>query len=157
MLTSKLMHEHLATEMLGWPCGAEWNEVRWRVACDCGHSLGWVDRADIGPLQWHFLECELSLEKAIRHRWRAAVKTALTAATNDPVVFEAIVACWSSRADGVMHTAAADQANGWKPPTMTAVNADGGYEFACSGVQPALDPTAYWGRATDSEGSELRG
>ena len=56
-----------------------------------------------------------------------------------------------------MHTAAADQSNGWKPPTMTAVNANGGYEFASSGVQPAFDPATYWGHETDSEGSEDEG
>ena len=153
-LTSKPMHEHLATDARV----AMWGGMeRGSVACGCRHSLEWVDREDIGPLQWHFLECELSPEKAIRQRWRAAVRTALTAATNDLVVVEAIVACWSSRADGAIRTAAADQANGWKPPTMAAVNADGGYEFACSGVQPAFDPTAYWGRETDSDGSEDEG
>ena len=40
---------------------------------------------------------------------------------------------------------------------MTAVNADGGYEFAGSGVQPAFDPTTYWGHEADSEGSEDEG
>ena len=40
---------------------------------------------------------------------------------------------------------------------MTAVNADGGYAFAGSGVQPAFDPTAYWGHETESEGSEDEG
>ena len=99
------------------------------MPCGCGHSLGWVDREAIGPLQRHFLECGLSLEKTIRQHWRAAMKTALAAATKDLVVVEAIVACWSSRADGAMHTAATDQANGWKPPAMTAVNADEGYEL----------------------------
>ena len=91
MLTSKLMHEHLATDARV----AMWGEKmeRGAVACGCGHSLGWVDREGIGPLQWHFLECELSPEKATRKRWRAAVRTALTAATNDLVVLEAIVAC----------------------------------------------------------------
>jgi len=152
---SKLMHEHLATDARE----ATWGGImeRGSVTCGCGRSLGWVDREDIRPLQWHFLECELSPEKAIRQRWRAAVRTAVTAATNHLVVVEAIVACWSSRADGVIHTAAADQSNGWKPPTMTAVNADGGYEFASSGVQPAFDPTTYWGHEADSKSSEDEG
>ena len=109
------------------------------------------------PLQWHFLEYELAPEKAIRRRWRAAVKAALTAATTDLVVVEAIVPCWSSKADGFIHTAAADRSSGWKPPTMTAVNDDGGYAFADSGVQPAFDPTIYWGQETESEGSEDEG
>ena len=132
---------------------------RGAVTCRCGHSLGCVDREDIGPLQWHFLECEQAPEKAIRKRWRAAVRTALTAATTDLVIVEAIVAYWSSRTDGVIHTAtaAADQSSGWKPPAMTAVNADGGYAFAGSGVQPAFDPTTYWGHETDFEGSEDEG
>ena len=73
------------------------------------------------------------------------------------VVVEAIVACWSSSADGAIHTAAVDQSSGWKPPTTTAVNADGGYAFAGSGVQPAFDPTTYWGHETESEGSEDEG
>ena len=30
-----------------------------------------------------------------------------------------------------------------KPPTLTAVNDDGGYAFARSGVQPAFDPATY--------------
>ena len=77
---------------------------RGAVTCGCGNSLGWVDREDIGPLQWHFLECELAPKKAIRKRWRAAVRTAPTAATTGRVVVEAIVACWGSRADGAMHT-----------------------------------------------------
>ena len=64
---------------------------RGAVTCRCGHSLGCVDREDIGPLQWHFLQCELAPEKTIR--WRAAVRTALTAATTGLVVVEAIVAC----------------------------------------------------------------
>ena len=130
------MHEHLATDARV----AMWGGMeQGAVACGCGQSLGWVDWEDIGPLQWHFLECALAPEKAIRKRWRAAVRTALTAATNDLVVV-AIVACWSSRADGAMHTTAADQSSGWKPPTMTAVNAD---EFFGSGMQPAFDPTTY--------------
>ena len=153
-LTSKLMHEHLATGARV----AMWGGMeRCSVACGCGHSLGRVDREDIGALQWHFLECELSPEKVIRQRWRAAVRTALTAATNHLVVVEAIVACWSSRVDGVIHTAAADQSNGWKPPTVTAVTADGGYAFASSGAQPTFDPTTYWGHETDSEGSKDEG
>ena len=78
-LTSKLMHEHLATDARV----AMWGGMeRGAVACGCGRSLRWVDREDIGPLQWHFLECELAPERAIRRRWRAAVKTALTAATD---------------------------------------------------------------------------
>jgi hypothetical protein len=103
------------------------------------------------------LECELAPEKAIRRRWRAAVKAALTAAMTDLVVVEAIVACWSSRADGAIHAAAADQSGGWKPRTTTAVNDDGGYLFAGSGVQPAFDPTTYWEHETESEGSEDEG
>ena len=39
-------------------------------------------------------------------------------------------------------------------PARTAANADGGYEFASSGVQTAFGPTTYWGHETDSEGSE---
>jgi hypothetical protein len=40
---------------------------------------------------------------------------------------------------------------------VTAVNADGGYAFAGCGVQPAFDPTTYWGHETDFEGSEDEG
>ena len=40
---------------------------------------------------------------------------------------------------------------------MTAVNADGRYAFAGSGVQPAFDPATYWGHETESEGSEDEG
>ena len=85
------------------------------------------------------------------------MKATLTATTTDLAVVEAIVACWSSRADGAMHTAAADQPSGWKPPTMTAMNAGGGYAFAGSGVQPAFDPTTYWEHETEPEGSEDEG
>ena len=85
------------------------------------------------------------------------MKATLTATTTDLAVVEAIVACWSSRADGAIHTAAAGQSSGWKLPTMTAVNDDGSYAFADSGVQPAFDPATYWRHETESEGSEDEG
>ena len=128
--------------------------ARGAAACGCGRSLGWVDHEDIGPLQWHLFECELTPEKAVRRRWRTAVKTAIAAATTDLVVVEAIVACWSSRTNGTIHTAAADQSSGWKPPTLTVVNDDGAHAFAGSGVQPAFDSTTYWGHEAESEGSD---
>ena len=84
------MYEYLATDARV----AMWGGMeRGAVTRGCGHSLGWVDREDIGPLQWPFLECELAPEKAIWKRWRAAMGTALTAATTGLVVVEAIVAC----------------------------------------------------------------
>ena len=70
-LTSKLMHEHLATDARV----AMWGGMgRGAVTCGCGRSLGWIDWEDIDPLQWHLLECELAPEKATRRRWHAAVR-----------------------------------------------------------------------------------
>ena len=89
---SSLNLPHFRYHSIVAPWVAMWGGMeRGAVRRGCGHSLGWVDREDIGPLQWHFLQCELAPEKTIR--WRAAVRTALTAATTGLVVVEAIVAC----------------------------------------------------------------
>ena len=39
------------------------------VTCGCGHVLEWWQRDDIGPLQWHFLQCTLAPERDVRRRW----------------------------------------------------------------------------------------
>ena len=61
--------------------------------------------------------------------------------------------CWASAADGTIHTAARDQALGWKPPTMVEDDDIGNWVFSDSGVPPAFDPDEYW-PSDDSSGSD---
>ena len=61
--------------------------------------------------------------------------------------------CWASAADGTIHTAARDQALGWKPPTMVEDDDIGNWVFSDSGVPPAFDLDEYW-PSDDSSGSD---
>ena len=58
------------------------------VTCACGHVLKWWQHGDIGPLQWHFLQCTLAPEREVRRRWRAAIKRAVAAVTTDAIVVD---------------------------------------------------------------------
>ena len=91
--------------------------------------LEWWQRDDIGPLQWHFLQCTLAPEREVRRRWRAAIKRAVAAVTSDVIVVETVLACWAHRTDGTIHTSETDQASGWRPPTLVQRNDDGGWDF----------------------------
>ena len=76
----------------------------------------------------------------MRRRWRATIKRAIAATTAGAIVVEAVLACWTYRTDGTIHTSEADQASGWRPPTLAKRNDDGGWELDASGVLPAFDP-----------------
>jgi hypothetical protein len=100
--------------------------------------LQWSDRDDVGPLQWHFLQCTLAEETSVRKRWRAAIKRTIVAAATDLVVAEKVIACWTHLTDGTIHTSAGDQASDWRPPTLAERDRDGGWDFVPSGVQPSF-------------------
>ena len=57
------------------------------------------------------------------------------------------------RNDGTIHTPEADQASGWRPPTLANRNDDGGWELGTSGVLLAFDPEVRNG-ATAQVGTE---
>ena len=101
---SKLMHEHLATEArqemwAGRTAGS--------VTCGCGCVLSWAAPDEVSRLQWHMLECGLPGESAIRTRWHAAVRLALSKWIKRRDVVDGIMGCWAMAA-GRIHTAAGD-------------------------------------------------
>ena len=148
---SKLHNNHLATEARV----AMWSGLTaGSVTCGCGHVLKWWQRADIGPLQWHFLQCTLAPEREMRRRWRAAIKRTVAAATADVIIVETAVACWTHRTDGTIHTPEADQASGLRPPTLMKRNDNGGLDFDASGVLPAFDPDWRNGTSTNVDAKE---
>ena len=132
---SKILNNHLSTESRV----SMWGGVQsGTLTCACGHVLQWSDRDDVGPLQWHFLQCTLAEETSVRKRWRAAIKRTIVAAASDLVVAEKVVACWTHLADGTIHTSAGDQASDWRPPTLAERDRDGGWDFVPSGVPPSF-------------------
>jgi hypothetical protein len=146
----KLLNNHLAIEARV----ALWSSaVAGPVTCPCGHTLECHGRSDVGPLQWHFLQCALEPERAVRHSRRAAVKRALADTTTDLAIVETVLACWTHRTDVTIRTAAADKDEDWRPPTLTQRDMDGDWEFDNSGVPAAFDPTARSGVDTDSDES----
>ena len=76
----------------------------------------------------------------MRRRWRAAIKRAVAAVTSGVIVVETVLACWTHRTDGTIHTPETDQASGWRPPALVQRNVDGGWGFDASGVLPVFDP-----------------
>ena len=87
------------------------------VTCACGHVLEWWQRDDIGPLQWHFLQCTLAPEREVRRRWRAAIKRAVVAVTSDVIVVETALTCWTHRTDGTIHKSdVGDRSSKWLAP-----------------------------------------
>ena len=124
------------------------------VTCGCGHVLVWWQRDDIGPLQWHFLQCTLAPEREVRRHWRAAIRQTTAAATADTIIVEAVVACWTHHTDGTIHTLEADQASGWSPPTLVKRNDDGGWGFDASGVQLTFDPERRHGASASVDATE---
>ena len=122
-----------------------------------GHVLRWSDRDDVGPLQWHFLQCALAEETSVRKWWRAAIKRTIVASTTDLVVAEKVVACWTHLTDGTIRTSAGDQASGWRPPTLAERDRDGGWNFVPSGVPPSFglcDDHSGFSSDDDSEASD---
>ena len=100
---SKQIHEHLATDepriqMWGGATRGEW-------ACGCGKTMTWLDRQDVGPLQWHMLECTMAEERSTRKAWRAAIKRAVSAFASDLPIVESATAFWTDKTDGTIHTA----------------------------------------------------
>ena len=110
------------------------------LTCGCGHVLQWSDHDDVGPLQWHFLQCTLAAETSVRQRWRVAIKRTIVASAPDLVVAEKVLACWTHLADGTIHTAAGDQASDWRPPALAERDLDGSWDFVPSGVPPSFSP-----------------
>ena len=90
----------------------------------------------------------------MRRSWRAAVKRTLADVTTDLAVIETMLACWTHRTEGTIHTAAADQDNDWLSPTLTQCDMNGGCELDNSGVPAAFHATAHSGVDTDSGRSE---
>ena len=132
---SKILNNHLSTESRVNMWGGAQSGT---LTCACGHVLQWSDRDDVGPLQWHFLQCTLAEETSVRKRWRAAIKRTIVAAASDLVVAEKVIACWTHLTDGTIHTSAGDQASDWRPPTLAEHDRDGGWDFVPSGVQPSF-------------------
>ena len=108
------------------------------LTCGCGKVLQWSDRDDVGPLQWHFLQCILAAETSVRRRWRAVMKRTIVAAAPDLIVSEKVLACWTHLADGTIRTAACDQASDWRPPTLAEHDIDGSWDFVPSGAIPSF-------------------
>ena len=95
-------------------CGVALQQVR-SPTCPCGCTLEWRDRSDVGPLQWQFLQCTLEPGRVVRRSWCAAIERTLADATTYLAVFETVLACWTHRTEGTIHTAAADQGSDWPP------------------------------------------
>ena len=87
--------------------------------------------------------------REVRRRWRAAIKRTFAAATTDKSIVETVLACWTHRTDDTIHTSAADQESGWRPPTLVQRDDGGGWEFDASGVLPAFGPERRSGAATN--------
>jgi hypothetical protein len=71
---------------------------------------------------------------------------------------DAIMACWSTTADGQIHAAADDQSHSWRAPTLVEEVDSGSWSYDPSAPAPCFDLTAYWpsdagGRWCSSDGS----
>ena len=62
----------------------------------------------------------------------------IVAAASDLIVAEKVLACWTHRTDGTIHTADDDQANDWRPPALAERDRDGCRDFTASGVLPSF-------------------
>ena len=102
-------------------------------------------RSDVSDLQWYFLARSLKSERGVRRRWRISIRAALSNYISSPRVVEAALVYWSTNTNGHIHSAAQDEAQGWKPPTLTECGYSGTWTFSLSGVRPAFDPVDYWG------------
>ena len=151
---SKLMHEHLATEArqemwAGRTAGS--------VTCGCGCVLSWAGPDKVSRLQWHMLECGLPGESAIRTRWHAAVRLALSKWIKRRDVVDGVMSCWAMTA-GRIHTAAGDQSRGWIAPPMVEEADSGSWS-----PDPAAPPPCFGsstgdrggGAGSDSDGDEV--
>ena len=150
-LITKIMHCQLATDarLELWAGRDEGS-----VTCACGRVLTWNDRTEVGSLQWHMLECTMPQEIAVRKRWYGAVDNVIATATDDAYVRDAIMACWSSDSNGWIHTAADDQDNRWRNPSIKDAG-DGHWEFDATGSPPTFDAAAHWDCDTDDEVEDL--
>ena len=111
--------------------------------CACGEALEWANRAEIGRLQWHMLQCTLSHKTKVRREWHSAVRKALEDSTDNALVVSAAIAFWSASDRGVIHTAVEDQAIGWQAPTTRMIGNDGKWAFAANGSPPTFDRREY--------------
>jgi len=100
------------------------------------------------------LECTMPQEIAVRKRWYGAVDNVIATATDDAYVRDAIMACWSSDSNGWIHTAADDQDNRWRNPSIKDAG-DGHWEFDATGSPPTFDAAAHWDCDTDDEVEDL--
>ena len=78
----------------------------------------------------------------------------VAATTSDAIVVETVLACWTHRTDGTIHTSETDQASGWRPPALVKRNDDGGWDFDASGVLPAFDPERRNGATAQVDATE---
>ena len=115
-----------------------------QVTCVYGETLEWANRAEIGRLQWHMLQCTLPHETKVRREWHSAMRKALEDFTDNARVDNAAMACWSASDRGVIHTAVEDQAIGWQVPTARMIGNDGKWEFA-NCAPPHLRPVSALG------------
>ena len=100
------------------------------------------------------LECTMPEEIAVRKRWYGAVSSVIASATDDAYVRDAIMAFWSSDSNGWVHTAADDQDNRWRNPSIKDTG-DGHWKFDATNAQPTFDAGAHWDCDTDDEVEEL--
>ena len=96
-LVTKIMHCQLAADArLELWAGRDEGSVTYA----CGRVLAWNDRTEIGPLQWHMLECTMPQETAVWKMWYGAVSSVIASATDGAYARDAIMACWSSDSNG---------------------------------------------------------
>ena len=135
-LTSKIMHEHLATDArLSLWSGNE----NGQVTCACGKVLSWNGRGEVGCLQWHMLACTLTPERVVRRYWYRAIKNALLEATADSITMETVIRCWGVTKQGDIIGAITDEAYDWRPPAITVTHS--GWRYAPEGNRPPTFPT----------------
>ena len=112
--------------------------------------MTWSDRQDVGPFQWHMLECTMDEEQSTRKAWRAAIKRTVPAFTTDLPIVESVTACWTDKTDCTIHTVSVDADTSWRPPTLRCVGDEGTWEFDHSGVPQASDEDKWWPAEADS-------
>ena len=147
-LTTKIMHDNLPTDArLELWAGKESGNI----TCACSEVLEWANRAEIGRLQWHMLQCTLPHETKVQREWHSAMRRTIESCTDNARVANAAMACWSTSERGVIHTAVEDQAIGWQAPTTRMIGNDGKWEFANGVPPPTFDRREHWDEDSDDD------
>ena len=124
--------------------GSGLGEKSGQVICACGETLEWANRAEIGRLQWHMLQCALLHETKVRREWHSAMCKTLEGCTDNARVINAAMECWSASDRGVIHTAVKDQAIGWQVPTTRMIGNDGKWKFSNGSPPFTFDRREHW-------------